>query len=170
MKFIKLVLVIAAFALVSNVSAQDLKFGHVDVQKLVASLPEKIKADKDLQSEAKKLQDQLTVMQTDLEKKYNEYLAQRDSLPELIRSTKEKEIQDYDQRMQQYSQMAQQSLSQKEQKLLQPIIEKVQKAIDAVGVEQGVIYIFDISSQVVIYHSDKSIDCAPFVKTKLGVL
>ena len=67
MKFIKLVLVIAAFALVSNVSAQDLKFGHVDVQKLVASLPEKIKADKDLQSEAKKLQDQLTVMQTDLE-------------------------------------------------------------------------------------------------------
>ena len=78
-------------------------------------------------------------------------------MPELIRSTKEKEIQDYDQRMQQYSQMAQQSLSQKEQKLLQPIIEKVQKAIDAVGVEQGVIYIFDISSQVVIVITSYSI-------------
>jgi len=45
---------------------------------------------------------------------------------------------------------------------------KVQKAIDEVGQEQGLIYIFDISTQVVVYHSDKSIDCAPLVKAKLG--
>ena len=163
------VITAVAFILTANVNAQDLKFGHIEVQKLVAELPAKISADKALQSEAKKLEDQLKTMQSDLEKKYNEYLTQRDSLPDLIRATKEKEIQDYDQRMQQYSQMAQQSLAKKEQELLQPIIEKVQKAIDAVGEEQGLIYIFDISSQVVLYHSTKSIDCAPFVRAKLGM-
>jgi outer membrane protein len=132
-------------------------------------LPDKIAADKALQTEATKLQEQLQVMQQDLQNKYNDYMTQRDSLPDLIRATKEKEIQDYEQRMQQYSQMAQQTIGQKEQQLLQPIITKVQKAIDEVGQDQGLIYIFDISSQVVVYHSDKSIDCAPLVKAKLGV-
>ena len=59
--------------------------------------------------------------------------------------------------------------AQKEQQLLQPIIEKVQKAIDTVGEENGLIYIFDVSSQVVLYHSDKSIDAAPLVKAKMGI-
>jgi len=168
MKFLKVLVVIAAFAFVGKAQAQDLKFGHVNIQQMVAELPDKVAADKELQAEATKLQEQLQVMQQDLQTKYNDYMAQRDTLPDLIRATKEKEIQDYEQRMQQYSQMAQQSLGQKEQQLLQPIIMKVQKAIDEVGQEQGLIYIFDISTQVVVYHSDKSIDCAPLVKAKLG--
>lgn len=149
--------------------AQDLKFGHIDVQKLIMELPEKIEADKSLQKEATNLQNNLKVMSEDLDKKYSEYMSQRDTLPELIRVTKEKEIQDYDQRIRNFSTLAQQNLQQKEQQLLQPIIEKAQKAIDEVGAEQGLIYIFDISSKVVIYHSSKSLDCEPLVKAKLGV-
>lgn len=167
MKLIKVLIVIAVFALAGKVQAQDLKFGHINIQQLVAELPDKVAADKELQNEATKLQEQLKVMEEDLRNKYNEYMAQRDTMPDLIKATKEKEIQDYEQRMQQYSQMAQQSLGQKEQQLLQPIITKVQKAIDDVGEEQGLIYIFDLSSQVVVYHSTESIDCAPFVKAKL---
>jgi outer membrane protein len=169
MKFLKVLIVVAAVAFAGKVQAQDLKFGHVNIQQMVSELPDKVAADKELQAEATKLQEQLQVMQQDLQTKYNDYMSQRDTLPDLIRATKEKEIQDYEQRMQQYSQMAQQSLGQKEQQLLQPIITKVQKAIDEVGQEQGLIYIFDISTQVVVYHSDKSVDCAPLVKAKLGV-
>ncbi len=169
MKFIKVLVVVAAIAFAGKVQAQELKFGHINIQELVMQLPDKVAADNELQAEANKLQEQLQVMQQDLQKKYTDYMTQRDSLPELIRATKEKEIQDYEQRMQQYSQMAQQTIGQKEQQLLQPIITKVQKAIDEVGQDQGLIYIFDISSQVVVYHSDKSIDCAPLVKAKLGV-
>jgi outer membrane protein len=149
--------------------AQDLKFGHIDVQKFIMELPEKIEADKALQKEATNLSNNLKVMSDDLDKKYTEYMAQRDTLSDLIRVTKEKEIQDYDQRIRNFSNLAQQNLQQKEQQLLQPIIEKVQKAIDEVGAENGLIYIFDTSSKVVIYHSNKSLDCAPLVKTKLGI-
>ncbi|WP_439181628.1 OmpH family outer membrane protein [Carboxylicivirga taeanensis] len=169
MKFLKVLAVVAVVAFAGKAQAQDLKFGHINIQELVMQLPDKVAADKSLQAEATKLQEQLQVMQQDLQKKYNDYMTQRDSLPDLIRATKEKEIQDYEQRMQQYSQMAQQTIGQKEQQLLQPIITKVQKAIDEVGQEQGLVYIFDISSQVVVYHSNKSIDCAPLVKAKLGV-
>jgi len=167
MKSIKILILIVFVALTGRVSAQELKFGHINIQQLVAELPEKKAADAQLQAEAQKLQDQLKVMSDDLEKKYADYMAQRDSLPDLIRATKEKEIQDLDTRIKQYNQMAQQTLAQKEQQLLQPIIQKVQNAIEEVGKEKGLIYIFDISSQVVVYHSDQSIDCGPFVQEKL---
>jgi len=169
MKLIKIFILTVVVAFSGKVAAQELKFGHVNIQKLVAELPEKKAADAQLQAEAQKLQDQLKVMSQDLDNKYTSYLSQRDSLPDLIRATKEKEIQDLDTRIKQYNQMAQQTLAQKEQQLLQPIMQKVQNAINEVGQEQGLIYIFDISTQVVLYHSDKSIDCEPLVKAKLGM-
>jgi outer membrane protein len=168
MKVFKLFVVVLLISLsAAGTSAQELKFGHINVQKLISELPAKQDADKELQSEAKKLQSQLQVMSKELDEKYSAYMTQRDSLSDLIRSTREKELQDYDQRIQNFNKLAQQSLSKKEQDLLQPIIDKVQKAIQAVGEEQGFIYIFDISSQVVLYNSDKSVDCEEMVKAKL---
>ncbi|MBP5419353.1 MAG: OmpH family outer membrane protein [Bacteroidales bacterium] len=163
-------LLIAALALVGlQASAQTMKFAHIETQKFMSELPEYIAATKTLQEEAKKLEDQLTVMRNDLQAKYQDYIQNRDSLPDLIRATREKEIQDADQRIQSYTQMAQQSLSQKEQQLLQPLQEKVTNAIEAVGKEQGFVYIFDISTSVILYHSEESIDATPFVKAKLGL-
>lgn len=162
--------IIALLAIVGvQASAQTLKFAHIDSQKFVSELPDYIEANKALQDEAKKLEDQLTVMRNDLQQKYQDYVQSRDSLPELIRATREKEIQDADQRIQAYTQMAQQSLSQKEQQLLQPIMEKVNNAIQAVGKEQNFVYIFDLSTSVILYHSEESIDAAPLVKAKLGL-
>ncbi len=161
-------LTLAAFAFAAiTATAQELKFAHIDSQKLFAELPDKIEADQKLQEEAKLLEDQLLVMRDDLEKKYNEYIEQRETMPDLIRATKEKEIQDANQRLQSYQQLAQQTLSQKEQQLLMPIIEKYQTAIEEVGAENGFIYIFDLSAQVVLYHSEQSVDATPLVKAKL---
>ncbi len=170
MKAIKLLFFVAILFIGKNAMAQDLKFGHIDIQELVSTLPDKLEADKKLQTESQKLQQNLTVMRQELETKYNDYLEKRDSLPDLIRATKEKEIQEINDRLQQFNQLAQQNLQQQEQQLLQPIIEKVQKAIDAVGAENGFIYIFDTSSRVVIYHSDKSVDVSELVKAKLAAM
>ena len=167
MKAIKLLLVVAAVMISSSTFAQELKFGHVNIQKLVAELPEKVAADQKLQNEAQKLEQNLKVMNEELDAKYTDYMEKRDTFPELIRATKEKEIQEISQRLQNFQQLAQQNLQQQEQQLLQPIIEKVQKAIDEVGVENGFIYIFDVSSRVVVYHSDKSVDVETLVIAKL---
>ncbi len=167
MKVIKLFAVVVLISLTAASSAQELKFGHINVQKLISELPEKQAADRELQSEAQKLQSQLEAMSQELDQKYTNYMEQRDSMSELIRSTREKEIQDYDQRIQNFNQLAQQSLSKKEQELLKPVISKVENAIEAVGEEEGFIYIFDVSSQVILYNSDQSVDCENMVKTKL---
>ena len=169
MKLINLFLIVCLFLTTSVVSAQDLKFGHINMQELILELPAKVEADQKLQAEAKTLQDRMKMMSDEHEKKFRDYIAERETMPELIRTTTEKEIQEIEQRLQNYQTMAQQSLTKKEQELYQPILEKVQEAVDAVGLEQGFIYIFDLSSQVVLYHSDKSVDCSAFVKTKLGL-
>jgi outer membrane protein len=169
MKTLKTLLIaIAALTLTIAANAQELKFGHINSQEVLADMPDKLTAEKTLQDEASKLEEQLKIMSNDLQQKYEEYINKRDSLPELIRATKEKEIQDADQRIQSYRQMAQQSLAQKEQQLLGPIIEKVQKAIDEVGTENGFVYIFDLGSQIILYNSPQSVDVAPLVKAKLG--
>lgn len=167
MRFIKTIAIACLLLITSAITAQELKFGHINVQELIMELPDKKDADSKLQAEAQILQDRLKVMSEEHEKKYRDYIAQRETMPELIRTTTEKEIQDIEQRLQNYQLMAQQTLQKKEQELYQPILEKVQRAIDAVGQEQGLIYIFDISSQVVLYHSEKSLDCGPLVKAKL---
>ncbi len=169
MKSLHLVIIALLLTLTTTLRAQELKFAHIDIQKLVATLPDKVKADKALQDEANKLQSQLKIMSEELDKKYSEYMSQKDSLPDLVKSIKEKEIQDQNQRIQNYNQLAQQSLGQKEQELLKPIIEKVQKAIDEVGAENGFIYIFDVSSKVILFYSDKSVDAEPLVRIKLGI-
>ncbi|ASB48522.1 MULTISPECIES: OmpH family outer membrane protein [Marinilabiliaceae] len=170
MKLLKLSVVITLLLITPLISsAQELKFGHIDMQELIMHMPEKQEADRRLQQEAQTLQNRMRVMSEEHERKFREYLAERENMPELIRATMEKEIQEIEQRLQNFQSMAQQTLSRKEQELYQPILEKLQRAIDAVGEENGFIYIFDVSSQVVLFHSDDSVDCAPLVKAKLGI-
>lgn len=169
MKLAKVIVLAVLMLTAGFVQAQELKFGHINMQELIQQLPEKAEADQKLQAEAEVLQKRMQAMSEEHEKKFREYLEQRETMPELIRSSMEKEIQDIEQRLQNYQTMAQQTLQRKEQELYQPLLEKIQGAVDAVGQEQGLIYIFDLSAQVVLYHSDKSMDCGPLVKAKLAV-
>ena len=169
MKTIKFVFIISFMLMVSVASAQSLKFGHINTQQLVTELPEYISAMTSLENEAKLLQDRRNIMQQEAQQKYTEYLTQRDEMPELVLATMEKEIQEIQSRMENYDLLAQQTIQKKQQDLLQPILEKVYKAIEDVGAENGFIYIFDVSIEIVLYYSDQSVDCLNLVKRKLGV-
>jgi outer membrane protein len=169
MKILNFVPFFVFFITLSMTSAQELKFGHVNSQQLIMELPEYMQAEKAMENEANILQDRRKIMQEEIERKFQEYISQRETLPELIKATMEKDIQDLQQRLENYDMLAQQSLSKKQQDLLQPILDKVSKAIENVGEENGFFYIFDISTQIVLYHSDVSIDCTQMIKAKLGV-
>ena len=66
MKSIKAIVAAAALAVATiATNAQDLKFAHIDSQAFLTSLPEWTQAQTTLQEEAKKLTDQMSVMQND---------------------------------------------------------------------------------------------------------
>lgn len=170
MKKILIVVAVAfmsSFVTVSN--AQNFKFGHIDSGLLLQQMPEREQARVQLEKYAKQLEDQMAAMQNELETKYQQYLEQRDSLPQILLEAKERELTDIQQRFQNFQQTAQKDLSAKEGELLQPIIDKAKKAIDDVAAENNFTYVFDMSMGAILYHSDQSIDMLPMVLKKLGI-
>ena len=62
MKMIKTFVLACLLLLSSMLTAQDLKFGHINMQELIMELPAKLEADTKLQAEAQILQDRMKVM------------------------------------------------------------------------------------------------------------
>jgi outer membrane protein len=159
---------IAVLALLGGVvNAQ--KFGHINSQELLASMPESDSAQATIERMALEFEDQLEEMQVELNNKYDNYLTNRDKYTDLIRQTKESEISDMNERIQQFQGIAQQELEGQRNNLLRPIIERANNAVQTVAEENGFIYVFDLSLGNPIYFSEESVDILPMVKEKLGL-
>ena len=92
-QYLKITLLLLTVFITSNLVAQtNFKFGHINSQELITLMPESDSAQTELERYAQGLQDQADVMQVELNKKYQTYLAERDTYTELIRQTKEEEL------------------------------------------------------------------------------
>ena len=65
--------------------------------------------------------------------------------------------------------MAAQDIQKQQETLLAPITDKIQKAIQAVGAENGFTFIYDLSIPAILYSGNGAEDVTPLVKTKLGI-
>lgn len=169
MKKIIGIVIVLLFAASMSFAQPGLKIGHINTQELLQAMPETDSAQTKLEKMQKELQSQLEVMQVELNNKYQDYLSKRDSYSELVRQTKEDELQNIQQRIQQFAQNADQDLQKKRSELYKPILDKANKAIEEVAKENGFTYILDLSSGVVLFHSDSSLDILPLVKAKLNL-
>jgi outer membrane protein len=150
--------------------AQSLKFGHINRNELIQSMPEFDSARVTLEKFNKELSNALELLQVEYNNKAETYLKESKNLTDLVRQTKEQELQDYQTRMQNFQTNAQTQLQEKQVALFTPITEKADKAIKEVGKENGFLYIFDLSGgQVAYFDETKSINVLSLVKTKLGL-
>lgn len=166
------IIAVVSFVLIAGIATgQEAKFGHIDLQALIQVMPERTNAEAEYTKHIEELEEQLGTMQREYETKLNDYIQKRDSLSELIRSAREGELQDLQQRIQNFQSIASQQLQQKQSEMLRPIFERAQKAVADVGQERGLLYIFDISGELgtVLYKSNQSLDVLPLVKQKLGI-
>lgn len=163
MRHLFIVMVLAAITL----PAAAQKFGHIDSQELLMAMPERDKAEEQLEKQAAMYQQQLQEMQQELQKKYEDYMAKTETWPEAIRKTKEKELNQLQQGLQDFSQTAQQDLAKLEEDLLTPMINRAKEAIEAVGEENGFTYIFDASTGATLFNGGE--DVTGLVKAKLGI-
>jgi outer membrane protein len=168
-KLVNLFLLIAFLLPFSAVNSQGLKFGHINSQELLTAMPESDSAQAKIEKLAGDYELQMEEMNVELNKKYDEYLQNRESYTDLIRQTKEADITEMQQRIANFEQMAQQDLQAQQQQLLQPILEKANSAIQEVAEENGFVYIFDVSRGNPVYFSSTSVDILPLVRTKLGL-
>ncbi len=154
----------------ASASAQTLKFGHIDFQGLITTMPERDAAQKAMAKMQADLESQLGVMQKEYQTKGQEYVAlvKQATVTDAIRQAKEADIQSLQERITTFQQQAQENLQKEETKQFQPVVEKAKKAIAEVAKEQGMTFVFEVNS-VLYYNAVQSTDMMPLVKAKLGL-
>ena len=156
-----------ALFVMSGMAQAQVKIAHVNTTEILDAMPEKAKAEKDLEKYYGELQSQLQTMAQEYQNKMQDYEANQATMSNLVKQSKEKEIVDLQNRIQQFQANAEQEFDSKRTELLKPILDKIQNAIDAVGKEKGCTYVFDAS--LPIYIGTDAIDLTKDVRTKLGL-
>jgi outer membrane protein len=153
-----------------DVMAQNLKFGHINRNELIQAMPEFDSARVKLEKLSTELSNTAELLQVELNNKYETYLKEGKNLTDLVRQTKEQELQDAQKRLTDFQTNAQTQIQEKQVALFTPVTEKADKAIKEVGKENGYIYIFDLSQNQIIYFDEaKSTNIMPLAKAKLGL-
>lgn len=152
----------------TTMAQKTIKLGHINSNDLMQIMPGRDSAQTVLQNEVTELESTLKSMQAEAEKRYNDYVANQAGWTDLIRQTKQREIQDMAARIEEFQKNAQEQLQTREQELLKPIIDRAKKAIEDVAKEGGYTYILDAGTAAVLYSQDSD-DIMPLVKKKLGL-
>ncbi len=161
----KKIFVILALVLPMMVSAQ--KYGHVNTSELFQQMPEVTKVKAQMDTIQSQYESQLTMMQEELQKKYQDYQQNESTMQDAIKQMRQQELQEMQARIQTFYQTAEQDIQKKQQELLAPVHEKLTKAIQAVGAREGYTYIFD--SAALVYMADSAVDVSPAVRKELGI-
>lgn len=161
---IKKLLLAIMIALPSMAFAQ--KFGIVNTASIMQDLQEVKDAQAQLESSSKKYDDEFKNLQTEMQKKYEEYqAAEKDKSPQAILDRRMSELQELDAKIQQFRQTAAQDLQRQQEQLLAPIQQKVINAINSVGAEGNYTFIFE--NNVPVYVGGTVVDVTTAVKGKL---
>lgn len=165
----KLVLFIAIVLAAGSTTAQtNAKLGYVNSSEILQNIPGRDTLQKKLQDYRKGLEDQINSMMVEYRNKLQKFEQNKESMSDLIRQSKQSELRELEQRIQSFRQTADQDLQNKQQELFNPLIEKVQKAIQKVAEENGYTYIFDVSMGSLLYY-EKGDNIQPLVEKELGI-
>ncbi|MBN3036454.1 MAG: OmpH family outer membrane protein [Bacteroidales bacterium] len=145
------------------------KFGHIDFAELYSLMPGLDTARQIFEQYNRSIQEQYGAMQTELENKYMDYEANKGGMSEIIRQTKEAEINDLRERMDAFEVKAAEDLQNRELELTTPIIDRAMEAIREVAAENGYTYIFSSSNEGLLLYAEPSDDIMPLVKKKLNI-
>lgn len=146
-----------------------MKLATVNVQELFDAMPEKATAEASLKNASDKYQAEYKTIQDEFNKKYADYqaLVNDAATPQTIKERRMQELQENDQKIQTFQRQAKLDLDELRKNLTAPIYAKIQKAVEAVGNEEGITYIIDTSDNRVVFRGAGAIDVTAKVKAKL---
>ena len=127
----KLTLAVAMMLGATSLFAQ--KFGQIDMQALLLSMPETKEMQAKMEEFTKNLQDTYETMNVEFNTKYQDYMKNMNTLPESTRQIKEKELNELSNRRDEFIQMAHQDSQKDQSSLMEKIIAKAQEAVNQVS-------------------------------------
>ena len=150
------------------------KIGYTNVDFVIAKLPEYKVMQNQLEVTKAQLDKSLGEMYKEAQEKYESYQKNGANMTDVIRADKEKELQGLQTRIQEMQTSAQTSLQSKQQTLLEPILLKVNNAIQEVGKENSFLYILNMdaganTTPIILYAGSEEYAVTNLILRKLGV-
>lgn len=165
----QILLVLAVFC-TGMTALQAQKIGHINSQIILSELPEVKAAESDLEAFQTQLQKKGQKMIEDFQKRYQE-VARKEQQGELSPRQMEEEsktLKTEEEAIQKFEQEMQMQIMTKREELLQPILDRVNEAIEKVSKEMGYSYIIDLSAGMLLF-AEESFDITAGVKKELGL-
>lgn len=162
----KLLVALVVMMSVGAVQAQS-KFGHVNSQALLDTMPSRKAAMKELGELEERSVKELQEMEAELQKIYATYMATQGTSSPVVRQMDEERIQKKQQALQQREQELQQMISARNTELNTPILKKVQDAIAIVAERKKLSYVID---ETVTLYFKGGVDLTAEVRTELLLL
>ena len=155
------------------VAQNTVKIGYTDPEYILSMMNEYKQVESELKSYEKQLQSQLDSKLKDYQSKLEGYQQNINSYTDIVKQDKEKELIGMQNSIKEFEESAMASMQKKQSSLLDPLIQKVQKAIDDVAVENSYTYVFSTSAgsnaAIILYAKNKDEDISELVLKKLGV-
>lgn len=146
------------------------KIGHLNSAAILSEMPEVLAADAELETLQKQLVAQAQRRIESLQQDYQELIRQEQQGDLSPRRLQEEQmrLREKEQELAMEEQNIQTTLMRKRNELINPILERVQDAIDEVARENNFQYILDTSGGSVLF-ADDSNDITSMVRAKLGI-
>ena len=142
---------------------------YVNTTELLDVMPEKAQATQQLLTLSENYEKELELMQNDYNKKYSDYITYQTSLSENIKLRRMQELTELESRINQFMDLAQKDIENQEKELLDPLRQKINNAIHAVGIEQRYAVIYDLANPGIAFVSPDAVNANPLVKSKLNI-
>lgn len=165
---IQVLLLLITISLAGNSFAQkSIKLGHFNSADLIQKMPEGDSAQVELKKHMEELQSEADAMQKEYQRLITEYQAKEAQLSDLLKQSKQKEIQSVEERFREFQQNAELDLQKKREALMTKITDRIKSAVTEIAKEQKFTYIFE--STGILWYAEESEDISFLILKKLNI-
>ncbi len=153
-----------------NSGAQTYKYGHINLGNLLEEMPQTAEAEKKLRVLADSLNRQDSILTANFQAAYLQLKKEYDEgmLTPVQVQQRQAELEKQRGEIQAFEEEAQRILEAKRGELLEPIVRRVNEAIQAIAKREGYAMIFDIGSGALLF-AIETIDITPLVRKELAL-
>ena len=164
----KIFLVAAAAIIALSASAQNLKFAHVNFTELVQLMPDADAARAQMNAQSQEFEETYQTMIEEFQTKYSQYQQKASTWTAAIKESKERELNDIQNRIQEFQSTASMELQESQNALMAPIQQKALDTVNKLAKEGGYVYVFEMS-QMLYIDAAQSTDLTPAARKALGI-
>ena len=141
----KHLLLTGILAMATTFGFSQQKFGHVNSQELLDTMPSRKAAMQKLNDYSAAGQKELEAMKLDFEKAYQAYLAKQETLPPVMQKIEEEKLMKKQQDLQERDQSLTQEIQAISQDMNKPILDRLERAVKNVAERKKLAYVIDES-------------------------